>query len=470
VHYRLTAPSGRVLEEGEGEARVLGGALTVTPEAGQLLRLRASDVTEIGEPQPYVVRLVLAEGPTLELSRLGALRTQLLSDFGTVRKADTVAASLAAGIGSPLTFPGVVDDVEAEVRLYDDRLLVVPVAGDPRPVRYSFVDDVHADESGYRITVAAGAQTLQVSRLAQRTSEFLTTLRERMDRARTRSAALIESLLPGLGGLAQRSVAGLLRDGVPARATELDAAERSVSASLVRTAALDERRAGLAELAAQGELWLAIYQRGSVEVAATGGADLRARRIAVATDHRPASPYGSGGGFGAMIAADLLGGPDQTSAWGAGPFGPAIYDGFVGGPTPRARPPRREPRTGASDVPHTDFGALTVRGIDPSVLVTAFVVLPAERAIVHEVLNDGGVDTYVYDIGAGGAVEAVHTIASGLALIGYRLDVVDADAISADSSYVAAARSPHVAELRTRLRGRAAHGDQWHPQLAALLD
>lgn len=464
MHYRLIAPSGRVLEEGEGEARVLGGALTVTPEAGQLLRLRAGEVTEIGEPQPYVVRLVLAEGPTLELSRLGPLRTQLLSDFGTVRKADTVAASLAAGVGSALTFSGVVDDVEAEVRLYDDRLLVVPVAGDPRPVRYSFVDDVHADESGYRITVAAGAQTLQVSRLARRTSEFLTTLRERTDRARTRSAALIESLLPGLGGLAQRSVAGLLRDGVPARAGELDAVERSVSASLLRTT-LDERRAGLAELAAQGELWLAIYQRGSVEVAATGGADLRARHIAVTTDHRPASPYGSGGGFGALIAADVLGGPDH-----GGPFGPAIYDGFVGGTTPRARQPRREPRTGGSDVPHTDFGALTVRGIEPSVLVTAFVVLPAERAIVHEVLNDGGVDTYVYDIGAGGAVEAVRTIAAGLALIGYRLDVVDADVISADSPYPAAARLPHVAELRTRLRGRAAHGDQWHPQLAALLD
>jgi len=464
MHYRLIAPSGRVLEEGEGEARVLGGALTVTPEAGQLLRLRAGDVTEIGEPQPYVVRLVLAEGPTLELSRLGPLRTQLLSDFGTVRRADTVAASLAAGVGSPLAFPGMVDDVEAEVRLYDDRLLVVPVVGDPRPVRYSFVDDVHADESGYRITVAAGAQTLQVSRLAQRTSEFVTTLRERTDRARTRSAAVIESLLPGLGGLAQRTVAGLLRDGVPARAAELDAVERSVSASLLRTATLDERRAGLAELAVQGELWLAICQRGSVEVAATGGADLRARRVTVATDHRPASPYGSGGGFGALIAADVLGGPDH-----GGPFGPAIYDGFVGGTTPRARQPRREPRTGASDGPHTDFGALTVRGIDPSVLVTAFAVLPAERAIVHEVLNDDGCDTYVYDVGAGGAVEAVHTIAAGLALIGYRLDVVDADVISADSSHTAAARLPHVAELRTRLRGRAAHGDRWHPQLAALL-
>jgi len=465
VHYRLIAPSGEVLEEGEGEARVLGGALTVTPEAGQLLRLRAGDVTEIGEPQSYVVRLVLAEGPTLELSRMGPLRTQLLSDFGTVRKAETVAASLAAGVGSPLAFPGVVDDVEAEVRLYDDRLLVVPVTGDPRPVRYSFVDEVHADESGYRITVAAGAQTLLVSRLGQRTSEFVRTLRERTDRARTRSAAVIESLLPGLGSLAQRSVAGLLRDGVPARAAELDAVERSVSASLLRTATLDERRAGLPELAAQGELWLAIYQRGSVEVAATGGADLRARRITVATDHRPASPYGSGGGFGAMIAADLLAGPDH-----GGPFGPASYDGFVGGTTPRARQPRREPRTGASDGPHTDFGALTVGGIDPTVLVTAFVVLPAERAIVHEALNDGGCDTYVYDIGAGGAVEAVQTIAAGLALIGYRLDVVDADVISADSSYSAAARLPHVAELRTRLRGRAAHGDQWHPQLAALLD
>jgi hypothetical protein len=104
------------------------------------------------------------------------------------------------------------------------------------------------------------------------------------------------------------------------------------------------------------------------------------------------------------------------------------------------------------------------------VLAMAFVVLPAERAIVHEVLNDGGYPTFVYDIGSGGAATAVAEIAAGLALIGYRVDVLDADVDSAGSGYGAVARLPHVAQLRAKLRGRVAHGDDRSAQLAALLD
>ena len=466
MHYRLLAPSGEVLEEGEGEAGVLGGALTVTPESGQPVRVRPTDVTEISEPQPYLLRLLLTEGPTLELARLGVLHTQVLSDFAAVRKKGTVDSLLLAGVGTPLAFPGALSEVEAEIRLYDDLLLVLPVAGEPRQALYSFVDEVRTDPSGYRITVAVGDQALELHRLAERTSEFVQALRERRERAQVRTGTVIESLLPGLGSLAQRSVAAKLRDGVPVRAADLDAVERTISSSVLAACGLEDRLPGLADLAAQGDLWLALYQRGSVEVAATGGADLRARRIRVGVDHRPPAFYGGGfGGLGGVLAAEMLSGPDH-----GGPFGPALHDGLVGGTTPRQRLPRREPRTGGSDVPHTDFAALTVHGEDTSVLAMAFVVLPAERAIVHEVLNDGAYPTFVYNIGSGGATTAVADIAIGLALIGYRVDVLDADVDSAGSGYGAAARLPHVAQLRAKLRGRVAHGDDWHAQLAALLD
>jgi hypothetical protein len=466
VHYRLLAPSGEVLEEGGGEAGVLGGALTVTPAAGQPVRVRPTDVTEISEPQPYVLRLLLAEGPTLELARLGVLHTQVLSDFAAVRKKGTVDSLLLAGVGLALAFPGAIGEVEAEIRLYDDRLLVLPVAGEPRSALYSFVDDVSTDRSGYRINVTAGGQAWELHQLAQRTSEFVQALRERMERARTRTGAVIESLLPGLGSLALRSVAARLRDGVPVRAADLDAVERTVSSSLLAACGLEDRLPGVADLAAQGDLWLALYQRGSVEVAATGGADLRAPRIRVGVDHRPPASYGGGlGGFGGLLAAEMLSGPDH-----GGPFGPALYDGLVGGTSPRQHRPRREPRTGGSDVPHTDFAALAVHGEDTTVLAMAFVVLPAERVIVHEMLNDGGYPTFVYDIGSGGAVTAVAEVATGLALIGYRMDVLDADVDSAGSGYGAAARLPHVALLRAKLRGRVAHGDDRPAQLATLLD
>jgi hypothetical protein len=465
MHYRLIAPSGEVLEEGDGEARVLGGALTVTPESGQPLRLRALDVTEISEPRPYSVQLLLAEGPTLELDRLGELRTQVLSDFASVRKKDTVDSLLVGGVGTPLAFPGAVGEVEAELRLYDDLLLVVPGSGEPCQVLFSFVDDVSTDRAGYRVTVAAAGQPLELHRLAERTSEFVKALRERVERARNRSATVLESLLPGLGGLALRSIAGQLRDGVPVRTADLDAVDRRVSPALLQACCLEDRLADIEDLAAQGELWLALYQRSSVEVAATGGADLRAQHGALARDHRPASLYGSGGVLGAVMAADVLSGPDH-----GGPFGPALYDSFRGGPALRTHVPRREPKTGSSDVPRTDFESLTVQGVDANVLVSAFVVLPAERAIVHEVLNDDRYASYVYEFGTVGAVSAVREVASALALIRYHAEVLEADVDSPGSRYAAAARLPHAAGLRAKLRGRVAHGDDWHAQLAALLD
>ncbi len=170
MRFRLVAPGGAVLEEGEGEARVQADALVVVPELGQPLRIRPIDVVAVGEPAPYTVSLRLAEGPTLEMWQIGELRTQILADFASVRSDATVDTLLLKGLGTPVVFPGAVDEVEAEVRVYDDVLVAIPQVGDPQQVRFSFVDDVRTDTSGYRITVnSTGQAPLDVHRLATRT-------------------------------------------------------------------------------------------------------------------------------------------------------------------------------------------------------------------------------------------------------------------------------------------------------------
>jgi len=58
----------------------------------------------------------------LELSRLGVMRTQLLAELRDGRGDD------AAAVGEPALFSGVSGGEPAEIRVYDDALLVVGAA------------------------------------------------------------------------------------------------------------------------------------------------------------------------------------------------------------------------------------------------------------------------------------------------------------------------------------------------------
>jgi hypothetical protein len=509
MRFRLVAPGGAVLEEGEGDARVETGALVVVPELGQPLRIRPIDVLAVDEPVPYTVSLRLAEGPTLEMSQIGPLRTQILADFATVRSDSTLDTFLLKGLGTPVVFPGAVDEVEAEVRIYDDVLVAIPQVGDPQQVRLSFVDEVRTDASGYRITVlSAGRAPLDVHRLASRTSEFLELLRKRVTGSRLRSATLVNSLLPGLPSLAGRTVATMLRDGVPARFEDLDAIEPTISTSLVRAATLADRVPCVEALRRRGSLWFALHQRESVEVAATGGGNLSAKPVEVAQDHGGV-PSAPGGYAGVMAGSMLAAGPNPFGLWGGGGgiggpggFGPgaggnpvggvvdlAILGGLGVGPMaggggmggmlgaagasggqPHEQQPRATPDTTSATVAHTDYDAVTAGGEEPTALGIVFAAIPSANALVYEVLNEGDHASYVYDLPPGDPTEGVRLIAACMGLIGFRVSAIYQDASGADSKFRdAVERLNYLAWLRDGFRGRAIHTEGWEAQLDGLL-
>jgi len=169
MRFRLTAPDGRLLSEGDGAVEMAAGALVVTPPFGQPLRIAPADVVEIGEPEQYGIRLVLRDG-TLDLTQLGRMRGQILAELADARATGTATTLLLDGVGRPEIFPGAVDDAEAELRLYDDALVTLPVRGDPDKVPYPFIRSVSLD--GYRLAIEiTGREPLAVSRLARRTSD-----------------------------------------------------------------------------------------------------------------------------------------------------------------------------------------------------------------------------------------------------------------------------------------------------------
>ena len=156
MHFRLSAASGQVVDEGDGTAVVDGGAVTVSPQLGQPLRIAPEQIVEVGEPVPFTVRIGLSDGSAVELSQLGAVRTQLLAQIGDIRVTDARAGLVTIGFGERQRFHGAVDGVEADISLYDDGLVAIPVSGPPVQVPYALIEDVTTDPSGYRISISMG--------------------------------------------------------------------------------------------------------------------------------------------------------------------------------------------------------------------------------------------------------------------------------------------------------------------------
>ncbi len=124
-------------------------------------------------------------------------------------------------MGEPALFSGVSGGEPAEIRVYDNALLVVGAAGSEL-ISFSFAGPVRSRD--YTVTVeVAGREPVILSRLGRRTGELADLLTERLRQARGRTAAFLGSLLPGLDPMALREAAGRLRDGVAVPAAALDA-------------------------------------------------------------------------------------------------------------------------------------------------------------------------------------------------------------------------------------------------------
>src|SRR5580700_2561969 len=131
--YRILSPAGQEREDGSADVKVADGALVLAPAAGAVLRIPFGHIASVTEPEPFTVRVTLADGNAIDLSRLGVMRTQLLAELRDGR--GDAAASAAAAVGEAVTFSGTFSGPgggeTAEIRVYDDLLLVVgPAASD----------------------------------------------------------------------------------------------------------------------------------------------------------------------------------------------------------------------------------------------------------------------------------------------------------------------------------------------------
>jgi hypothetical protein len=216
AQYTLASAAGEKLQDGQADVEVAAGALVLAPAGESVLRIPFGSIAAVTEPEPFTVRITLAGGDVIELSRLGVMRTQLLAELRDGRGDDAAAAAGAVGEAEVFSAEVVSSGAGpgpglAEVRVYDDALLVTGEAGTER-IGFSFVRAVQARD--YVITVeVAGRAPLILSRLGRRTGELADVLALRLREASGRTAAFLGSLLPRLDPMALRAAAGLLRGG-----------------------------------------------------------------------------------------------------------------------------------------------------------------------------------------------------------------------------------------------------------------
>jgi len=406
AQYTLASAAGEKLQDGSADVEVAAGALVLAPSGESVLRIPFGSIAAVSEPEPFTVRITLAGGDVIELSRLGVMRTQLLAELRDGRGDDAAAAAGAVGEAEVFSAEVVSSDAgagagpgPAEVRVYDDALLVTAAAGTER-IGFSFVRAV--DTRDYVITVeVAGRAPLILTRLGRRTAELADLLALRLREARGRTATFLGSLLPGLDPMALHAAAGLLRDGAAVPSGALDGIHPDLAGTLLRLATLPDRRDAVGGLARRAELAIGFRQLVSVRRPAVGATPWRDR---AATPHigEHESPGGSfRPGLAGMLAAGVMSGGPAAFGSGSGfGFGFGFGEGYgafgaywgfralgagMNARATRPMAPRSDVTRGLLTPATEDLRALAVAGDSPTVL--AFALGQGPGQVVYEVLN-----------------------------------------------------------------------------------
>lgn len=105
AYYRLLTQAGEASEDGKANVEIADGTFVLTPSMGDALRVPFSQIASVAEGEQFTLLIGLAQGTVVELSRMGAMRTQVLAELRDAH-ADS-AATTASAVGKADIFSGV---------------------------------------------------------------------------------------------------------------------------------------------------------------------------------------------------------------------------------------------------------------------------------------------------------------------------------------------------------------------------
>jgi hypothetical protein len=229
----LVDPSGKGEEPVAAAVEPGETALSIAREGRAPVELAYTDIDDLVDDD-YTLRLTEYTGRRYDLSMLGKAYGQIAAEVANRRRDRLQHDLLLTGIGEPKAFPGATftrggEPERAELRLFDDLLVIMPDHGLMWGLPYSFIDSVHWDDTSYRVRVTDDqGVTHEFGWLAKRSEEFAHDVRAKLDELARRTARTLAGLIPGVEPDALSRLAAAMRDGRAVQQRIVDAIDPSL--------------------------------------------------------------------------------------------------------------------------------------------------------------------------------------------------------------------------------------------------
>jgi len=240
--FQYLDAGGAATQQGACRLNFDAQTLTLTPENGSPIVCDLGDLDAVNAAD-WELRLPLYTGRTIVLRQLGKSYDTLVHDLIDAYRKRAVQCMLLEDMGEVARFNGNFEisgthstSGTAEIRLYKSNLAVLPNASSSFQWRLADVDDLRLDSSTYEVILQSGSERLKFTRLAKRTEEFATKLREAMNAIATQTSQALHGMFPFLDPDQLQACAGLLREGRSAPLQKLSAIHKLIPATLAKNA------------------------------------------------------------------------------------------------------------------------------------------------------------------------------------------------------------------------------------------
>lgn len=237
--FQYLASGGSVTQQGACHAQFDAQTFTLTPESGAAMAFDLGDVDAV-IASDFEIGLPLYTGNSIRLRQLGKAYETVAHDLLEAYRNRALQCLLLEDLREIARFPGTFElggrSGPAEIRLFKSNLAVLPTASQGFQWRLADVDSVSFNSETWEITLQAGADQLKLTKLAKRTEEFVTKVREAVRALAAQSAQALHSIFPFLNPDQLQATVGLMREGQSAAVAKLAAINAKTPAALMANA------------------------------------------------------------------------------------------------------------------------------------------------------------------------------------------------------------------------------------------
>jgi hypothetical protein len=242
--FQYLTSSGNVAQEGGCRVQFDHQTFTLTPDSGAPIVCDLGDLDGVLAAD-YEIRLPLYTSNTIVLRQLGKAYETLSGDLLQAYRQRTLECLLLEDLQEVARFNGSFELAvagarpragAAELRLFQSNLAVLPEASQGFQWRLADVDSITFDKDNYAVELRSGQDVLKAGKLAKRTEEFASGVKDAISALVTRSAQALRSAFPFLNPDEIQATAKLLREGHAASVAQLAAINSKFPAALAANA------------------------------------------------------------------------------------------------------------------------------------------------------------------------------------------------------------------------------------------